>query len=158
MNRNPARTLHRHAPLDSAKPLTARQELYAQAIARGMSQAAAYRAAGYRGSQASQRMKKYPNLQARIAQLMRETAERSRITIDEITRELLDIVARAKSGGDSAQMLQTARAALMNLAKIHGLEDEPRGPACTCGGADRIAKVRWVIVRPDGREADVEGM
>lgn len=158
MNRNPVRTPHRHVPLDSAKPLTPRQELYAQNLASGMSQAAAYRAAGYKGSQATQRMKRYPNLQARVAQLMRETAERSRLTIDEITGELLDIVARAKSSGDSAQMLQTARAALMNLAKLHGLEDEPRGPVCTCGGLNGVTKIRWVIVHPDGREEDVEGM
>ena len=159
MNRHPVRTLHRHAPLDRAKPLNPRQELYAQNLASGMSQAAAYRAAGYKGAQATQRMKKYPNIQARVAQLMAGTVERHRLTVDDITSELLDIVERAKSGGDSAQMLQTARAALMNLAKLHGLEDEPKaGPVCACGGVNGVTKIRWVIVHPDGREEDIEGM
>lgn len=153
MNRKPVKVLHRHEPLDSAKPLTARQELYAQAISRGMSKAAAYREAGYKGPQATTRMKRYPNVQAKIAQLMAETAARSRLTVEQITEELLAIIERGK-GGDSAQMLNTARAALMNLVAIHGLEAGKGGEICTCGGANRITEIRRVLVYPDGREEE----
>ena len=155
MPQPPDHILHRNVPLDSAKPLNPRQELFAQGMARGLTYADAYRQAGYRRVTNTYRMHRFPNVQARIKELMAETVERHRLSVDDITSELLDIVARAKSGGDSAQMLQTARAALMNLAKLHGLEDEPSGPICTCGGPGRITKVRWVIVHSDGREEDI---
>ncbi len=149
MNRNPVRVLHRHEQRDSAKPLNPRQELYAQGLSQGMSQAAAYRAAGYKGAQATQRMKKYPNIQARVAQLMDETAARSKISIDEITQRLLEIVSRGEVG-DSAALLQLARQALMDLAKIHGLLGERQGVSGPSGAPLEITQIRRIIVEPDG--------
>jgi hypothetical protein len=153
MNRNPVRVAHRHDPRDSAKPLNPRQELYAQALARGMSQAAAYREAGYKNAQATPRMKKYPNVQARIEQLLAEAAARSVITNDQLSDYLLNLIELHKDSQTPA-MLQMARAAVMDLAKINGLLDakgKPRQQACTCGG-DRITEIRRVVVEPDGRE------
>lgn len=138
---------------DSFRPLTPRQELYAQGVARGLTQRAALTEAGY-NPRTYHRMARYPAVKARIERLLAEAAARSVITTDEISRQLQEIIARSKAG-DSAPMLQTTRAAVMDLAKVHGLLDGKGGPSvriCDCGGANRVTEIRRVIVRPDGSE------
>jgi hypothetical protein len=158
MTDRPVTVLHRHAPLDSAKPLNPRQELFAQGMARGMTHADAYRDAGYKSQTNTFRMCKFPNVQARIKQLMAEAAARHHVTTDQITAYLLDLIARSDAG-DTAPLMQLNRAAVMDLAKIHGLLDakgQPKAGAqiCTCGGANRITEIRRVLVYPDGREEE----
>ena len=77
MPRTIPRVSHRFEPLDAAKPLTARQELYCQAVARGAAREVAYREAGYKGRTNAPRMSRYPNVKARIAQLLAEAAARN---------------------------------------------------------------------------------
>jgi hypothetical protein len=156
--RPPIAVTYRHEPLDSAKPLNPRQELFAQALARGMSAKAACRAAGYRNVTGFHRLSQFPNVKARVAQLLADAAARSVITTDHISDYLLDLIERSKSG-DAAPIMQLNRAAVMDLAKIHGLLDakgqptKPKGQGvCTCGGANRITVIRRVVVEPDGRE------
>ncbi len=135
-------------PATKEKPLSARQELYAQAIARGLSPTAAYREAGYgSASQNAWRPKNQPNVRARIAQLLSETAALNRLSIEEVSQRLLAIVERGETG-DTAQMLQLARAALMDLAKLHGMfvdKHELSGPG---GGPMQITEIRRIIVDP----------
>lgn len=138
---------------DSFRPLTPRQELFAQAVARGLTHRAALAEAGY-NMRTYQRLARYPAVKARIERLLAEAAARSVITTDEISRQLQEIIARSKAG-DSAPMLQTTRAAVMDLAKVHGLLDGKGGPTvkiCDCGGANRVTEIRRVLVRPDGSE------
>lgn len=146
-----------HIPLTSAKPLNPRQELFAQGLARGMSQRAALRDAGYSPISSYSRLRRCPNIKRRVEQLLAEAAARSVITTEEISSQLQEIIARSKAG-DSAPMLQTTRAAVMDLAKVHGLLDGkggPKGRICDCGGANRITEIRRVVVYPDGREYDL---
>ncbi len=154
MPRTIPRVSYIHEPLDSAKPLNARQELYCQARARGASRAVAYREAGYKGVANTPRMSKYPNIKARIAQLPAEAAARSVITTDGISAQLQALIIRCQAY-DSAPMIQANRAALMDLAKITGLLDAKGKPTgggrCACGGLG-ITEIRRVVVEPDGRE------
>ena len=138
---------------DSFRPLTPRQELFAQAMARGETIRDAMTGAGY-NARTYQRMARYPAVKARIERLLADAAARSVITTDEISRQLQEIIERSKAG-DSAPMLQTTRAAVMDLAKVHGLLAGKGGPTvkiCDCGGANRVTEIRRVIVRPDGSE------
>lgn len=55
------------APLTPDKPLNPRQELFAQALARGMSQRAAYLEAGYKDARHAWAVMEKPNVRARVA-------------------------------------------------------------------------------------------
>ena len=137
----------------SFRPLTPRQELFAQAMSRGLTIAAALAEAGY-NPRTYTRLAQYPAVKARIERLLAEAAARSVITTEQISQQLQEIIARSKSG-DSAPMLQTTRAAVMDLAKVHGLLDGKGGPTvkiCDCGGGNRITEIRRVLVSPDGSE------
>lgn len=140
---------------DTYKPLNPRQELYAQALARGLSHRAAYREAGYKGQTTCGRPLHYPNVRARVAQLMAETNARNRVTIEEITGRLLSIVGRNEAG-DTAAAQSVARQALMDLAKMHGLLGDKSG----AGGPappPPITEIRRIIVYPDGSKTDYSG-
>jgi hypothetical protein len=154
MPRTIPRVSHRFEPLDSAKPLKPRQELFAQAIARGASRTVAYREAGYKGQANISRMSAYPNIKARIAKLQAEAAARSVVTTDQLIAYLLDLI-ETNRHSQAASMAQMARAAIMDLGKVTGLLDpknKPKGGGrCTCGGLG-ITEIRRIVVEPDGRE------
>jgi hypothetical protein len=142
---------------DTYKPLNPRQELYAQALARGLSHRAAYREAGYRGQTTCGRPLHYSNVRARVAQLMAETNARNRVTIEEITDRLLAIIERNEAG-DTAAAQSVARQALMDLAKMHGLLGASAGPAARFNPPQQpITEIRRIIVEPDGRMTDYSG-
>ena len=150
----PKSCTYRHEPMDAAKRLNPRQELFAQHLASGMSQAAACRAAGYKGRQSYRRLNKFPNVVARLRQLQAQTAERTRITTDQLNEYLLALIERHKDS-EQAAMLQMTRAAVMDLAKVNGLADGKGAAAtrpCTCGGQGGVWTVRRILVYPDGRE------
>ena len=142
------------APLSVDKPLNPRQELFAQALARGMSQRAAYLAAGYKDARNPWAVMQKPNVQARIEELLDETAALNRITIDSITQRL-QTLARRNETADSVAAQSLARRALMDLARMHGLMTPKAAPSPPV--ANPIPEFRRVIVYPDGYQTDYSG-
>ena len=68
-----------------------------QAVARGASREVAYREAGYKGRTNAPRMSRYPNVKARIAQLLAEAAARSVVTTDQLIAYLLDLIDKSSA-------------------------------------------------------------
>lgn len=158
----PAKSRHcsyRHEPMDSAKRLNPRQELFAQHLASGMSQAEACRAAGYKGERSYRRLGEFPNVDARIRELQSQNGARSRVTADMLTDYLLELIENNKDSQTPA-MLQMARASVMDLGKVNGIFDG-KGAAtptklCTCGGMGGVWTFRRIIVEPDGHEYEID--
>lgn len=98
-----------------------RHELFAQALAKGETQADAYAAAGYKPSEPNaSRLTSNDKVRARVAELQEKAASRTVITVAAITERLLAIATKAEKGTE-APMLQAARASLMDAAKLNGL-------------------------------------
>lgn len=98
-----------------------RHERFAQALAKGMTQAEAYADAGYKPSEPNaSRLTSNDKVQKRVAELQERAAVRTEITVASITERLLAIATKAEKSGD-APMLQAARASLMDAAKLNGL-------------------------------------
>ena len=111
-----------------------RHERFAQELAKGLSQAEAYEAAGYRPSRsAAARLAADVNICARVAELAERVAKRTEITAAAITERLMRIADVAEKTGvttdeetgeptdSSSKHLSVARAALMDAAKLNGL-------------------------------------
>jgi hypothetical protein len=99
----------------------ARHERFAQELAKGKSQEDAYRSAGYKGDRtAASRLATNVNVQARLAELKAEAAERTVVTVESITQRLLNIAKKGEDAKD-APLLSVARASLMDAAKLNGL-------------------------------------
>ncbi len=99
----------------------ARQERFAQELAKGKSLIKAYEEAGYRPNRsAANRLASDVNICRRLAELQERAAVRAEITVAGITERLLNIATKAE-GKDEAAMLQVARASLMDAAKLNGL-------------------------------------
>ena len=103
-----------------------RHELFAQGVARGLSQRAAYEGAGYAargrnaGCNARDLLRRGPEVKARIAELRDRAAGRGPVTLADVTATLLRIADASEAMGGSSGFA-AARAALMDLAKLHGL-------------------------------------
>lgn len=98
-----------------------KHERFAQALAKGMTQAEAYADAGYKPSESNaSTLRSNQKVQARLAELQERAAVRTEITVASITERLLAIATKAEKSGD-APMLQAARASLMDAAKLNGL-------------------------------------
>ncbi len=144
-------------PLTPDKPLNPRQELFAQAMARGMTQRAAYAEAGYKDHRCVYLLMRKPNVQARIAQLMAGTAARNAVSSDGITQRLLGIADRNETAPSVAGQA-LARHALMDAAKVSGLLDAKPAPAARrLMPPEWLTEIRRVIVYPDGYTTDYNG-
>jgi phosphopantetheinyl transferase (holo-ACP synthase) len=100
--------------------LNARQEHFAQGVARGMSLIAAYRAAGYKPSTSRATIQGHlPHVRKRIAELLKRAARKTIVTIEKLTEELE--AARVLSMSDE-KGAAAAVAAIMAKAKLHGLD------------------------------------
>lgn len=98
-----------------------KHERFAQALAKGMTQAEAYADAGYKPSKSNaSTLRSNQKVQARLTELQERAAARTEITVASITERLLAIATKAEKSGD-APMLQAARASLMDAAKLNGL-------------------------------------
>lgn len=95
-----------------------KHELFAQALAKGKSQAESYALAGYKPSEPNaSRLTSNDKVQARLQELQSKGAERAAVTIESLIQEAADIQAAAlKDGQHSA-----AVAALTAKAKLSGL-------------------------------------
>jgi len=96
-------------------------ERFAQNIVKGMTLAAAYEAAGYKRSEKNAaRLRKVEGVATRIAELQTAVAEKTVITVADITQRLLNIAQKGENDGQPA-MLSVARASLMDVAKLNGM-------------------------------------
>ena len=105
-----------------------RHERFAQETAKGASPAEACRAAGYRpaerfAGQAGRRLRARPEIKARVAEIQERAAVRAEVTLADLTQALLRIAAQAETLG-GASGFAAARAALMDIARLHGLAAE----------------------------------
>lgn len=99
----------------------AKHELFAQALAKGSTQAEAYALAGYAPSEPNaSRLTSNDKVQARVAEILGKAAARTEITVASITDRLLAIAAKGEQSRD-APLLAVARASLMDAAKLNGL-------------------------------------
>ena len=99
----------------------ARHEAFAQALAKGKSATEAYTAAGYKGDRtAASRLSTNVNVQARLTELKMRVAEKTVLTVADLTDRLLAIAAKGE-GSNEAPLLSVARASLMDAAKLNGL-------------------------------------
>jgi phage terminase small subunit len=104
-----------------AGPLkNARQERFAQELAKGQSQVEAYRIAGYKPNEThASRLVRNGKVAERVAELKAKAAEKTTVTAADITQRLLKIAEKGEKDGGSA-MLAVARASLMDVAKLNG--------------------------------------
>jgi hypothetical protein len=99
----------------------ARQERFAQELAKGSSQAAAYAAAGYRPCDAhAARLAGNGRVAERVLELKERAAERTVVTVANLTDRLLRIAAKGETSTE-APLLSVARASIMDAAKLNGL-------------------------------------
>lgn len=99
----------------------ARHERFAQELAKGKSQVDAYAAAGYKPDRgAATRLSAKVSVAERARELKARAAERTVITVENLTERLLAIAAKGENKED-APLLSVARAAIMDAAKLNGL-------------------------------------
>lgn len=102
----------------------ARQERFAQELAKGKSQVEAYAAAGYKPNEShASRAVTNGKLAARVAELKGRAAEKAVVTIENLTERLLAIAAKGEVASD-APLLSVGRAAIMDVAKLNGFLTE----------------------------------
>ena len=98
-----------------------RHERFAQELAKGETADAAYVTAGFKANRGNAtRLKANESVVARVEEIQGRAAIRAEITVADITDRLLAIATKAETSED-APMLQAARAALMDAAKLNGL-------------------------------------
>jgi hypothetical protein len=94
-----------------------KHELFAQELAKGTSQLAAYETAGYKPTDAHAcRLASDGRVRARVAELQAEAAKQTKLTIHDIVRQLDEDRAFARSNGHSS----AAVSASMGQAKLLG--------------------------------------
>lgn len=102
----------------------ARHERFAQEVASGKTQEEAYRAAGYKPSRSdASKLHANPNISARVATLLANSASRVEIDVGTVTDNLLRIALAAELK-DTETGLGVARNAWMDVAKLAGLITE----------------------------------
>ena len=132
-------------------PLKPQQEKFVRLLAEGMTQQAAYEAAGYaaRGPSADKCasvLLRNGKVSKRLAEVQEEMAYASQVTVGYISRELRKVyhlaVAEKQTGG--------ATAALMGLAKLHGflwdrqqIEMIVRKPSADPDAPDAMTETEW---------------
>jgi phage terminase small subunit len=136
----------------TVKPLTPKQEAFANAVASGKTQADAYRAAFKVGVntkpetvvQAASRIMRDSNVSARVAELRKPVAERTKMTLEGHLKRLSDLSDSAENAGQYS----AAIAAEIARGKASGVmvdKVELSGP----NGGDIPAKLVIEYVRPN---------
>lgn len=138
------------------KPLTPKQEKFAQGVASGMSQADAYRAAyAVKGKsitaiEAASRLMADSNISARVAELRLPIAEAAKITLADHITELAAI--RDRALGDSKPAYAAAVSAQSAIARALGLEKPQDINLNLTGDGKPITGMAWTIVKT-GKDA-----
>lgn len=108
--------------MGSQYKLTAKQERFVLLIVKGEAQSTAYEQAGYScktkgiAATSASTLMKNPNIIGRLSELQGMLAQKTIITLDGITEELLEIKRRAME----AKAFAPAVAAMVAVAKLHG--------------------------------------
>ena len=111
--------------------LNVKQELFAQGIAKGLSQLRAYVEAGYKPSEgAACRLSSNVKVAARIAELQAKGADKALVTVETINEKLIESYEMAEQMKQAAAMTQAA----MAQAKIFGLDVNKHEVGGTGGG------------------------
>jgi len=98
-----------------------RWELFAQEIAKGKTGDEAYQLAGYKQNRNNaSRLKANESISARVLELMGRAANRTELSISNVTESLLRIAEKAEKLGEAAG-LNVAKGAWMDAAKVNGL-------------------------------------
>lgn len=102
-----------------------KHERFAQAIAKGKSQADAYVEAGYKAIPITAKVNgckllTNANIKARVKELQEHAAEKTEITIASLSQELMRVAQKAERI-DEPSGLSVWRLAIMDLAKLNGL-------------------------------------
>jgi hypothetical protein len=105
-----------------AGPLkNARHERFAQELAKGETADAAFVGAGFKRNRGNAtRLKANESVAARVLELKGKAAEKTVVTVENITQRLLNIAEKGEVATD-APLLSVARASLMDAAKLNGL-------------------------------------
>ncbi len=145
-------------PVTPDKPLNARQELFVQALASGMSQRDACTAAGYKDRKSAWIILSRANVAARFAQVTAEMAATKRVTRAGISDRMLGIAERNETA-DSVTAQGLALRALNTVAKMHGLQTpKPPPPVAPAPPArEPVTEIIRSIVYPDGYATDYNG-
>jgi hypothetical protein len=98
-----------------------RRERFCQGIAKGLSATEAYRQAGYKGNghsaeQGAHQLMRNSEVQVRIGELQRNAAIKAEISLESLTKRLLEIDKAATADGQHA----AATGALALVARLHG--------------------------------------
>jgi hypothetical protein len=99
-----------------------KHELFAQALAKGMSQVDAYEAAGYEPDMPNaQRLTRNDKVQTRVRELQGRAAARAEISVVYLTEKVLSLAKAAEDIPQSPAAIQAALASYMGVAKLNGL-------------------------------------
>lgn len=98
-----------------------KHERFAQELAKGKTQAEAYKEAGYIGDEtAACRLSRNVKVTSRVAEIQERAAIRAEITVASITERLMRLADKGEALSEAAG-LSVARAAAMDAAKLNGL-------------------------------------
>lgn len=100
-----------------------KHELFAQGVAKGKTQTQAYIDAGYSENGAdvsASRLLGDARVQGRVDELLQKAANKTVLTIERLTLDLLRIAGKGEELGE-ASGLSVARASIMDAAKLNGL-------------------------------------
>jgi len=130
----------------------AKHELFAQALAKGKSQAEAYAAAGYAPSEPNaSRLTSNDKVKARLAELQERAAIRVELTVADILAELEE--ARQSALTAATPQSGAAVAASLGKAKLLGIGADKLELSGPNGGPIPISKIERVIVDPQHSNA-----
>ncbi len=138
-------------------PLTnTRHERFAQELAKGKTQEAAYIEAGYASgdarAKASRLLATNGNIAARVAEIQERAAVRAEITTQQIAERLMGIADKAERIAE-ASGLSVARQSMMDVAKLLGLVVDKSELTGKDGGAlQTVSRIELVPVEPVKRD------
>lgn len=108
-----------------------KHERFAQELAKGKSQAEAYKAAGYAPSEPNaSRLTSNEKVRVRVAEIQERGAIRAEVTIASLTADLIRLREKGELIGEAAG-LSVARASVMDIAKLNGLVVDKKLTAAT---------------------------
>ena len=98
-----------------------KQELFAQAVAKGVATRIAFGEAGYKMNRSdAYRLARHPEVKRRVEEIRARAALRTEASVAGFTLRLMEIAEEAQKK-DSASSLAVARGCLMDAAKLNGL-------------------------------------
>lgn len=120
----------------------AKHERFAQELAKGRTADEAYAEAGYKPDRGNaSRLTANDSVQTRVAEIQERAAVRVEVSLASITADLARIAQKAENLSESSG-LSVARAAKMDIAKLHGLVVDKTKADVTVTHEDALAALR----------------